>query len=87
MRWDWRPLGTSSRYLRAAVIYAEDYHFYRHDSVDWDAIEHAVSADWNHGAMSPIRPHPDRPAPRPAARPELRRCAPRRTGSCELLQC
>jgi monofunctional biosynthetic peptidoglycan transglycosylase len=34
------------------VIYAEDYNFYRHDGVDWDAIEHAVSADWNHGAMA-----------------------------------
>ncbi|MEO7730875.1 MAG: monofunctional biosynthetic peptidoglycan transglycosylase, partial [Kofleriaceae bacterium] len=52
LRWEWRPLGTISRYLRAAVIYAEDYNFYRHDCVDWDAIEHAVSADWNHGAMA-----------------------------------
>jgi len=34
------------------VIYAEDYNFYSHDGVDWDAIEHAVSADWNHGAMA-----------------------------------
>jgi len=52
LRWQWRPLGAISRYLRAAVIYAEDYNFYRHDGVDWDAIEHAVSADWNKGAMS-----------------------------------
>jgi monofunctional biosynthetic peptidoglycan transglycosylase len=52
LRWQWRPLGAISRYLRAAVIYAEDYNFYRHDGIDWRAIEHAVSADWNKGAMS-----------------------------------
>jgi monofunctional biosynthetic peptidoglycan transglycosylase len=34
------------------VIYAEDYNFYRHNGVDWDAIEHAVAADWNKGAMA-----------------------------------
>jgi len=52
LRWQWRSLGSLSRYLRAAVIYAEDYNFYRHDGVDWDAIEHAVAADWNKGAMA-----------------------------------
>jgi monofunctional biosynthetic peptidoglycan transglycosylase len=52
LHWQWRPIGGISRYLRAAVIYAEDYNFYRHDGVDWHAIEHAVSADWNKGAMS-----------------------------------
>ena len=52
LQWQWRPLGKISRYLRASVIYAEDYNFYRHDGVDWDAIEHAVEADWNKGAMA-----------------------------------
>jgi len=52
LRWRWVPLASISRYLRAAVIYAEDYNFHRHDGVDWSAIEHAVSADWNRGAMS-----------------------------------
>jgi monofunctional biosynthetic peptidoglycan transglycosylase len=52
LRWQWRPLAQISRYLRAAVIYAEDYNFYRHDGVDWRALEHAISADWNRGAMS-----------------------------------
>jgi monofunctional biosynthetic peptidoglycan transglycosylase len=52
LRWQWRPLTAISRYLRAAVIYAEDYNFYRHDGIDWRALEHAVSADWNRGAMS-----------------------------------
>jgi monofunctional biosynthetic peptidoglycan transglycosylase len=52
LRWQWRPLAAISRYLRAAVIYAEDYNFYRHDGVDWHALEHAISADWNRGAMS-----------------------------------
>jgi len=52
LEWQWRPIGKISRYLRAAVIYAEDYNFYRHDGVDWNALEHAISADWNRGAMS-----------------------------------
>ncbi len=52
LAWQWRPLARISRYLRAAVVYAEDYNFYRHDGVDWDAIEHAVQADWNKGAMA-----------------------------------
>ena len=52
LHWQWRSVGSISRYLRAAVIYAEDYKFYRHDGVDWDAIEHAISADWNKGAMA-----------------------------------
>jgi monofunctional biosynthetic peptidoglycan transglycosylase len=52
LQWQWKPLGQISRYLRAAVIYAEDYNFYRHDGVDWHALEHAVSADWNKGAMA-----------------------------------
>ncbi|HEU4729283.1 MAG TPA: monofunctional biosynthetic peptidoglycan transglycosylase, partial [Kofleriaceae bacterium] len=52
LEWQWRRLGTISRYLRAAVVYAEDYNFYRHDGVDWRALEHAVTADWNRGAMA-----------------------------------
>jgi monofunctional biosynthetic peptidoglycan transglycosylase len=52
LQWQWRRLATISRYLRAAVIYAEDYNFYRHDGVDRRAIEHAVTADWNKGAMA-----------------------------------
>ena len=50
LQWEWRPLGKISRYLRAAVIYAEDAHFYTHDGVDWDAIEHAVETDLDQGA-------------------------------------
>ena len=41
LKWEWRPLGKISRYLRAAVIYAEDARFYTHEGVDWDAIEKA----------------------------------------------
>ena len=52
LHWQWRPLASISRYLRAAVVYAEDYNFYRHDGVDWHALEHAVAADWNKGAMA-----------------------------------
>jgi monofunctional biosynthetic peptidoglycan transglycosylase len=52
LRWQWRSLGSISRYLRAAVIYAEDYEFYRHDGIDWSAVEHAMSTAWDRGAMS-----------------------------------
>jgi monofunctional biosynthetic peptidoglycan transglycosylase len=52
LRWQWRPLRAISRYLQAAVIDAEDANFYRHGGVDWGAIEHAVTADWNQGAMA-----------------------------------
>jgi monofunctional glycosyltransferase len=52
LRWQWRPLGGISRYLRAAVIYAEDYNFYHHDGVDWQAIEHALSTDLHKGHLS-----------------------------------
>jgi monofunctional biosynthetic peptidoglycan transglycosylase len=52
LSWQWRRLGAISRNLRAAVVYAEDYNFYHHDGIDWRAIEHAVTADWNKGAMA-----------------------------------
>ena len=43
LQWQWRPLGKISRYLRAAVVYAEDAHFYTHEGVDWHALESARS--------------------------------------------
>ncbi|HEY4182273.1 MAG TPA: monofunctional biosynthetic peptidoglycan transglycosylase [Kofleriaceae bacterium] len=49
---EWRPLGKISRYLRAAVVYSEDWRFYDHDGVDWDAIEHAIHANIGKGAMA-----------------------------------
>jgi len=52
LRQQWRPLAAISRYLRASVIYAEDYNFYHHDGVDWQAIEHALSTDLHRGALS-----------------------------------
>jgi len=47
LRWDWRPIGKISRYLRAAVIYAEDIHFYTHDGVDWQAMTDAIEKDFS----------------------------------------
>jgi monofunctional biosynthetic peptidoglycan transglycosylase len=52
LEWEWRPLGKISRYLRASVIYSEDYRFYHHDGVDWDAIEKAVDANLDKGSLA-----------------------------------
>jgi monofunctional biosynthetic peptidoglycan transglycosylase len=52
LQWDWRALPHISRYLRAAVIYAEDDTFYTHDGVDWRAIEDAVHRDWRKGHLA-----------------------------------
>lgn len=52
LEWQWRPLGKISRYLRAAVIYAEDANFYTHDGVDWRALEHAFDKNLETGELS-----------------------------------
>ncbi|HEY5946120.1 MAG TPA: monofunctional biosynthetic peptidoglycan transglycosylase [Kofleriaceae bacterium] len=52
LEWQWRPLGKISRYLRAAVVYAEDGHFYEHDGVDWHAIEVAFDKNMETGELS-----------------------------------
>jgi monofunctional biosynthetic peptidoglycan transglycosylase len=52
LRWEWRPLGKISRYLRAAVVYAEDARFYRHEGVDWNAVEKAFDTNWKNGSLS-----------------------------------
>jgi monofunctional biosynthetic peptidoglycan transglycosylase len=51
LQWQWVRIGHISRYLRAAVVYAEDYHFYTHDGVDWEAIESAVEKDLGAGHL------------------------------------
>ena len=52
LQWKWKPLGKISRYLRASIIYAEDYNFYRHDGIDWGAIESAVEANLEKGSLA-----------------------------------
>jgi monofunctional biosynthetic peptidoglycan transglycosylase len=52
LKFEWRPLGKISRYLRAAVVYAEDWRFYEHDGVDWDAIEKAIDANLARGSLA-----------------------------------
>ena len=52
LQWQWRSLESISRYLRAAVVAAEDYNFYRHDGVDWHAIEHAAETNWERGSSA-----------------------------------
>jgi monofunctional glycosyltransferase len=51
LQWQWVRLGHISRYLRAAVVYSEDYHFYTHDGVDWEAMESAVEKDLGAGQL------------------------------------
>jgi monofunctional biosynthetic peptidoglycan transglycosylase len=51
LQWQWVRLGRISRYLRAAVVYAEDYHFYTHNGVDWEALEVAAEKDFGAGAL------------------------------------
>jgi monofunctional biosynthetic peptidoglycan transglycosylase len=51
LQWQWRPIGKISRYLRAAVVYAEDYHFYTHDGIDWDAITKAFERNSDRGEL------------------------------------
>jgi monofunctional biosynthetic peptidoglycan transglycosylase len=51
LHWQWRPIGKISRYLRAAVIYAEDGNFYTHDGVDWDAVEEAFEKDLSNATL------------------------------------
>jgi monofunctional biosynthetic peptidoglycan transglycosylase len=52
LQWQWRRTDQISQYLRAAVIYAEDLHFYEHDGVDWGAIEKAAQSNYQRGAFS-----------------------------------
>jgi monofunctional biosynthetic peptidoglycan transglycosylase len=52
LQWQWKPVGKISRYLRAAVIYAEDINFYTHSGVDWGAIENAFEKDWDRGKLT-----------------------------------
>jgi monofunctional biosynthetic peptidoglycan transglycosylase len=51
LQWQWKRLGQISRYLRAAVVYSEDYHFYTHDGVDWQALESAAEKDLGAGQL------------------------------------
>lgn len=52
LAWKWKPIGKISRYLRASIIYAEDYNFYRHDGVDWKAVENAIESNLDKGSLS-----------------------------------
>jgi monofunctional biosynthetic peptidoglycan transglycosylase len=45
LRWTWKPLARISPHLRRAVVMTEDWKFWSHEGVDWDAIE----AAWERG--------------------------------------
>ncbi len=51
LRWTWKPLARVSPYLRDAVVHSEDPRFWRHEGIDWDAVQHAARADWKAGEM------------------------------------
>jgi monofunctional biosynthetic peptidoglycan transglycosylase len=52
LQWQWKPVGKISRYLRAAVVYAEDINFYTHSGVDWGALNNAFEKDWDRGQLT-----------------------------------
>jgi monofunctional biosynthetic peptidoglycan transglycosylase len=52
LEWRWVPMHKISVYLRRAVVYAEDIHFYEHDGVDWGAIEKAAEGDFARGGST-----------------------------------
>jgi monofunctional biosynthetic peptidoglycan transglycosylase len=52
LKWTWKPLALISKYLRIAVLYAEDSNFYRHGGVDWDALEQAAARNLESGELA-----------------------------------
>jgi monofunctional glycosyltransferase len=51
LRWTWKPLARISPYLRDAVVHSEDPHFWKHEGIDWAAVQEAARADWQAGQM------------------------------------
>ncbi len=51
LRWKWRSLKQISPYLRHAVVAAEDAKFWKHDGVDWDAMEEVAREAWETRSM------------------------------------
>jgi monofunctional biosynthetic peptidoglycan transglycosylase len=47
LRQSWRSLPHISPYLRYAVVRAEDFNFYRHEGIDWDATLEAIEINWD----------------------------------------
>jgi monofunctional biosynthetic peptidoglycan transglycosylase len=52
LRWTWRPLPMISKYLRAAVVYAEDARFFEHAGVDWEAVSAAAEDNFRVGGST-----------------------------------
>lgn len=52
LRWKWRKLGRISRYLQHAVVASEDAKFWKHEGVDWDAIEKVAKDSWEEKRVS-----------------------------------
>jgi monofunctional biosynthetic peptidoglycan transglycosylase len=52
LRQTWRPVDRISPYLQEAVILSEDAKFWRHEGVDWDAVEKAAEKNWKKGKVA-----------------------------------
>lgn len=52
LRWRWRRSSRISPYLRHAVVRAEDIKFWKHEGVDWDALEKAAQRNLDEGSLS-----------------------------------
>jgi monofunctional glycosyltransferase len=52
LAWTWKPLDRISVHLRRAVVITEDWNFWSHDGVDWNALEQAVDKALEDGELS-----------------------------------
>ena len=46
IEWTWRSLDRISPLLQRAVLHSEDAKFFRHEGVDWEAVQRTAEKDW-----------------------------------------
>jgi monofunctional biosynthetic peptidoglycan transglycosylase len=52
LRQTWRPVDRISPYLQESVVLSEDAKFWKHEGVDWDAVEKAAEKNWKKGKVA-----------------------------------
>jgi len=52
LEWTWKPIDRISPHLRRAVVITEDWNFWSHDGVDWNAVEQAFDRALEKGELS-----------------------------------